>query len=127
MKRISRRAMGTGGANRVRLDAHSVGQHHPILVEAERQLSEYFAEKRTQFQLSLEPPGTEFQRKVWQSLREIPFGKTKSYMEVAQAIGSPGAYRAIRVANGRNPLPLSINPITCGQTMRQKRISRHED
>jgi methylated-DNA-[protein]-cysteine S-methyltransferase len=79
-----------------------------MLVEAERQLSEYFAGKRTQFELPLEPRGTEFQKKVWLSLREIPFGKTQSYMEIARAIGSPRACRAVGGATGRNPLSIVV-------------------
>ena len=64
--------------NRVKLGAMNLDPQHPILIEAERQLSEYFAGKRFQFDLPLQLDGTEFQKKVWQALREIPFGRTKS-------------------------------------------------
>ena len=94
--------------NRVTLDAQNHDPHHPILVEAERQLSEYFAGKRTQFELPLEPRGTEFQKKVWRSLRQIPFGETKSYVEIARTIGSPRASRAVGAANGKNPLSIVV-------------------
>jgi methylated-DNA-[protein]-cysteine S-methyltransferase len=94
--------------DRLRLDAQEIEGHHPILAEAERQLAEYFAGTRTQFELSLEPRGTEFQKKVWQSLRKIPFGATKSYVEIARAIGSPRACRAVGAANSKNPLPIVV-------------------
>jgi methylated-DNA-[protein]-cysteine S-methyltransferase len=82
--------------------------HHSILMEAERQLAEYFAGKRTLFELTLEPRGTEFQKKVWRSLRKIPFGKTRSYVDIARAIGSPRACRAVGGATGKNPLSIVI-------------------
>jgi methylated-DNA-[protein]-cysteine S-methyltransferase len=81
---------------------------HPILLETERQLSEYIAGKRTRFDLPLQPYGTEFQKKVWQALREIPFGKTKSYLDLASAVGSPEASRAVGTANGKNPLSIVV-------------------
>jgi methylated-DNA-[protein]-cysteine S-methyltransferase len=95
--------------NRVKLDAPKLDQDHPILVEAERQLSEYFAGKRTRFELPLvEPRGSEFEKKVWQALKEIPFGKTKSYLDLAKMIGSPKASRAVGAANGKNPLSIVV-------------------
>jgi methylated-DNA-[protein]-cysteine S-methyltransferase len=94
--------------NRVTLDAQNHDPHHPTLVEAERQLSEYFSGKRTQFDLPLDPRGTEFQKKVWRSLRQIPFGETKSYAEIARTIGSPRASRAVGAANGKNPLSIVV-------------------
>ena len=94
--------------NRINLDAQSTDGHHPILGEAKRQLAEYFAGKRAQFDLPLEPRGTEFQKKVWQSLRTIPYGKTNSYLEIARAVGSPRACRAVGGATGRNPLSIVV-------------------
>ena len=94
--------------NRVKLDEMSLDPRHPVLIEAERQLAEYFAGKRTQFDLPLQPQGTEFQKKVWRALREIPFGKTKSYLELARTIGSPDASRAVGAANGKNPLSVVV-------------------
>jgi methylated-DNA-[protein]-cysteine S-methyltransferase len=94
--------------NRVKLETPELDPHHPLLLEAEGQLSEYFAGQRTQFDLPLEPRGTAFQTRVWQALREIPFGQTKSYMDLAAAIGSPEAIRAVGAANGKNPLSIIV-------------------
>jgi len=94
--------------NRVKLDTMSLDPQQPILLETERQLSEYFAGKRTRFDLPLEPDGTEFQKKVWQALREIPFGQTQSYRNLAKAAGSPKASRAVGAANGKNPLSIVV-------------------
>jgi len=73
-----------------------------------QQLNEYFAGKRQTFQVSLDPKGTQFQLKVWQALRNIPYGHTVSYGQIAQAIGRPGAARAIGAANGQNPLSIIV-------------------
>src|SRR5262245_46345830 len=94
--------------NRVKLDEMTLDPQHPILIEAERQLSEYFSRQRTEFDLPLHPEGTEFQKKVWRALREIPFGKTKSYVDLARTIGSPHASRAVGAANGKNPLSIVV-------------------
>jgi methylated-DNA-[protein]-cysteine S-methyltransferase len=94
--------------NRVKLDEMNLDPRHPILIETERQLSEYFSGKRTQFDLPLQPEGTEFQKKVWRALREIPFGKTRSYLELARTVGSPKASRAVGAANGKNPLSIVV-------------------
>ncbi len=77
--------------------------HKPI-----RQLNEYFSGKRTTFQISLDPKGTPFQLKVWQALRNIPYGHTVSYGQIAKAIGHPRAARAIGAANGQNPLSIIV-------------------
>ena len=76
--------------------------------ETKRQLTEYFAGTRRDFDLPLLPQGTEFQRKVWQELRTIPYGGTLSYGELARQIGSPGASRAVGLANGRNPISIIV-------------------
>jgi methylated-DNA-[protein]-cysteine S-methyltransferase len=94
--------------DRVRLDLAKLDLHHPIVCEAERQLAEYFAGKRTQFDLPIEPRGTQFQRKVWQALREIPFGQTRSYLDLAKTAGSPRAARAVGAATGKNPLSIVV-------------------
>ena len=94
--------------DRVRLEAAKLDLRYPILCEAERQLTEYFAGKRTRFDLPLEPRGTQFQRKIWQALREIPFGQTKSYLDLAKAAGSSRAARAVGAATGRNPLSIVV-------------------
>ena len=78
----------------------------PILLKTEHQLSEYFAGKRTRFELDLDFTGTEFQKEVWAALLEIPFGETRSYGEIARRIGRPKAVRAVGAANGRNPISI---------------------
>ncbi|HEX9943874.1 MAG TPA: methylated-DNA--[protein]-cysteine S-methyltransferase [Thermoanaerobaculia bacterium] len=76
--------------------------------ELRRQLAEYFAGERQEFDLELAPEGTPFERSVWEELRKIPFGETRSYGEIAQAIGQPGAARAVGRANGANPIPIVV-------------------
>jgi methylated-DNA-[protein]-cysteine S-methyltransferase len=91
---------------RVRLNLETENARHPVLVEAERQLAEYFAGRRKRFALKLDVSGTPFQRKVWNALLTIPFGETRSYAQIAQQIGHPSAARAVGAANGRNPLSI---------------------
>jgi len=78
----------------------------PRLAEVRRQLAEYFAGERREFELVTAPDGSEFQRRVWSALREIPFGETTSYGELAAALGRPGASRAVGRANATNPVCL---------------------
>tara|TARA_R110000868_G_scaffold5358_2_gene32644 strand:+ start:384 stop:860 length:477 start_codon:yes stop_codon:yes gene_type:complete len=78
------------------------------LEDAVYQLNEYFEGIRTKFQLDLNPEGTEFQKKVWLELQNIPYGRTTSYMELSKLIGDPKAIRAVGSANGRNPLWIVI-------------------
>ncbi|HEV8237096.1 MAG TPA: methylated-DNA--[protein]-cysteine S-methyltransferase, partial [Gemmatimonadaceae bacterium] len=92
--------------DRVRLNITAEESPHPVLVEAERQLEEYFAGRRKQFALTLDVSGTTFQRKVWNALLTIPFGETRSYAQIAKQIGNPAAVRAVGAANGRNPLSI---------------------
>ena len=80
----------------------------PLLVEAERQLTEYFAGRRRRFDLPLAPAGTTFQKEVWAALCGIPYGQTRSYKDIAAAVGRPAACRAVGMANNRNPLPIVI-------------------
>ncbi|MBD0293343.1 MAG: methylated-DNA--[protein]-cysteine S-methyltransferase [Jiangellaceae bacterium] len=75
---------------------------------ARRQLAEYFAGDRTEFDLPLHPVGTPFQLRVWAALRTIPYGEIRSYGEIAAQIGSPGAARAVGLANGRNPIAVIV-------------------
>jgi methylated-DNA-[protein]-cysteine S-methyltransferase len=91
---------------RVKLGAMEERPDHPVLVETEAQLHAYFAGTRTQFDLPLEMKGTDFQKQVWAQLLAIPFGETRTYGEIARAIGSPNAVRAVGGANGRNPLSI---------------------
>ncbi|PHQ30816.1 methylated-DNA--[protein]-cysteine S-methyltransferase [Leeuwenhoekiella nanhaiensis] len=72
------------------------------------QLEEYFAGTRTAFNLKLNPQGTDFQKRVWQQLAEIPFGKTTSYLQMAKDLGDPKVIRAAASANGKNPIAIII-------------------
>lgn len=74
------------------------------LQEAAAQLSDYFDGKRQDFNLKLNPKGTDFQQKVWQELLQIPFGKTISYLDLSKKLGDVKAIRAVASANGKNPL-----------------------
>jgi methylated-DNA-[protein]-cysteine S-methyltransferase len=93
---------------RVRLAPAVPNPRHPVLRETERQLAEYFAGQRTIFDLPLAPAGTPFQQRIWAGLLKIPYGKTRSYSELAAAAGSPKAARATGHANGRNPISIVI-------------------
>ena len=96
----------TERANRVRLGELVEVDDSPALLQAERQLNEYFAGTRDRFDLELDFEGTEFQKKVWAALLTIPFGETRSYSQIAMQIGSPKAVRAVGAANGRNPISI---------------------
>jgi methylated-DNA-[protein]-cysteine S-methyltransferase len=76
--------------------------------KASEQLGEYFNGKRTRFELPLDVQGTPFQRAVWNELQRIPYGETRSYGEIAKAIGKPGAARAVGMANHDNPIAVVI-------------------
>ena len=78
------------------------------LPEAARQLHEYFAGKRRNFELPLNPHGTEFQMRVWRELTEIPFGETWSYGQLAKRLNNPSACRAVGLANGKNPIAIIV-------------------
>ena len=80
----------------------------PWLQQACRQLSEYFAGNRRMFDLPLNPQGTAFQQQCWRALLDIPYGQTRTYAQQAQAIGKPGACRAVGMGNHFNPLPIVI-------------------
>lgn len=83
-----------------------IDEEHPVLRATKAQLREYFADGRRVFDVPLDFRGTEFQRKVWAALLEIPFGETRSYGEIARSLGSPNASRAVGAANGRNPISI---------------------
>ena len=76
--------------------------------QVKRQLEEYFAGTRTSFDLPIQPEGTEFQRRVWNVLLEIPYGTTISYLELARRIGDEKAARAVGLANGLNPISIIV-------------------
>ena len=91
---------------RVRPRGDVESARHPVLVETERQLREYFAGRRQAFDLELDFVGTPFQRAVWKALLTIPFGQTRSYGQIAKQVGRPSASRAVGAANGRNPVSI---------------------
>ncbi len=76
--------------------------------DVEKQIVEYFAGARTRFDLELDPAGTDFQRKVWQLLREIPYGETISYAQLSDRYGDRLAIRAVAAANGKNPIGIIV-------------------
>jgi methylated-DNA-[protein]-cysteine S-methyltransferase len=81
---------------------------HKVFVKTEKQLTEYFAGERREFDLPLDMRGTPFQKEVWDALLGIPFGETKSYGDLAKQLGNPGAGRAVGAANGRNPISIVV-------------------
>lgn len=80
----------------------------PLLSEAAGQLKSYFAGELKEFTLPLEPYGTEFMKRVWSALCEIPYGKTATYKEIAEKVGVPKGARAVGLANNRNPIAIFI-------------------
>ena len=85
-----------------------IEQETPLIKEAYRQLSEYLKGERKGFDLPLLIKGTTFQQQVWKALLEIPYGETRSYKQIAEAIGNPKAVRAVGMANNRNPLLIVV-------------------
>ncbi|MPW25100.1 methylated-DNA--[protein]-cysteine S-methyltransferase [Alkalibaculum sp. M08DMB] len=81
----------------------------PLLKKANLQIQEYLSGKRKVFDLIINPQGTEFQKKVWKALQEIPYGNTCSYKEIAKTISNEKAYRAVGMANNKNPIAI-FNP-----------------
>jgi methylated-DNA-[protein]-cysteine S-methyltransferase len=81
---------------------------HPVTAETVRQLRAYFAGKLRRFDLPLDMQGTDFQLRVWRELEAISFGETRSYSQIAAAIGAPRAVRAVGAANGANPIPIVV-------------------
>ena len=79
-----------------------------VLDNTQKHLEEYFLGSRRQFDLPLDPGGTAFQQTIWKQLSEVPYGSTKSYIEIARAMGSESSSRAVGMANGRNPIPVII-------------------
>ena len=89
-------------------DVPLVASDEPVIVEAVRQLEEYFAGRRTTFDLPLSPRGSAFQQTVWAGLREIPYGETVSYGELADSLGLVNGARAVGAANGQNPIAIVV-------------------
>ncbi len=94
--------------NRVKVDLGINNSNNKYLQKAKAQLQEYFAGKRIEFDLELDPVGTEFQINVWKNLQQIPYGQTASYKDLAVMIGNAKASRAIGMANGKNPLSIIV-------------------
>jgi methylated-DNA-[protein]-cysteine S-methyltransferase len=95
-------------AKPVQLGTLAADDNHPILLETERQLNEYFQGARKLFSLQLQLIGSNFQVNVWQALLTIPFGETRSYGQLARQLGNANAVRAVGAANGRNPIPIVV-------------------
>lgn len=93
---------------RVPLDNLVEDKNHLILLDAERQLNEYFAGERRSFSIPLDMRGTPFQKDVWRALLAIPFGETLNYGQIAKQLGKSGASRAVGAANGRNPISIVV-------------------
>ena len=87
---------------------NSISNSSTLLKDACSQLDEYFEGRRQKFDLALKPQGTDFQRSTWESLLQIPYGETRSYLQQAESIHNPKAIRAIGQANSRNPIPIII-------------------
>lgn len=100
-----------GLLTRIEFDAEPDGEHadDALLDEVERQLAEYFAGERREFDLPVAADGTEFQKKVWAYLRTVPYGQTVTYGRIATDLGyEPGISRAVGAANGANPIPIVV-------------------
>jgi methylated-DNA-[protein]-cysteine S-methyltransferase len=93
---------------RVRLATLVENKTHPVLLKTESELQEYFGGRRTTFSVALDAIGTEFQRNVWRALSEIPFGETRSYLDIAKRVGNVKAVRAVGAANGKNPISIIV-------------------
>ncbi len=91
-----------------RAPSDAVEKETGLLMEAHEQLSEYLMGKRREFSVLIAPAGTPFQKSVWEGLREIPYGQTRSYGQMAKGIGSSNASRAVGMANNRNPISIII-------------------
>jgi methylated-DNA-[protein]-cysteine S-methyltransferase len=93
---------------RVRLEDLVEAPFHPLLLNTETELKDYFAGKRITFSVPLDMRGTSFQKQVWEALLGIPFGETRTYSEIASQLGNPKAVRAVGAANGRNPISIIV-------------------
>ena len=110
-------AADDAGLTGLHMDGDGHGPHRPDpdwvedpgrFDQVVHQLAEYFAGERTEFDLPINPAGTTFQREVWAALQTIPYGEVRSYGEIAEQIGRPGASRAVGLANGRNPIAVVV-------------------
>lgn len=94
--------------NRVRLESMVEDNEDSLILKIEKQLNDYFSQKRQEFQLPMETQGTPFQKEVWNLLNQIPYGATWTYKEVAEKIQRPLAVRAVGAAIGKNPISIVI-------------------
>ena len=101
-------ALGAHAQKYCVIDSKYILEKLPEYTNAQKQLDEYFAGKRTQFSVPFQLQGTSFQKKVYQALLKIPYGKTQSYADIARIIGHDRAYRAVGSANHVNRLPIII-------------------
>ena len=85
-----------------------VEQETALIKEAYQQLSEYLKGERKEFDLPLNPKGTDFQKRVWRALCDIPYGETRSYKQIAKAVGNSKAFRAVGMANNLNPITIVV-------------------
>jgi methylated-DNA-[protein]-cysteine S-methyltransferase len=101
--------IGPAGVRCIEFASRGANSHSSALMrETVRQLQAYFAGELKAFDVPLELVGTDFQKRVWEALRTIPYGETRSYSGIATQIGSPRAVRAVGAANGRNPIPVIV-------------------
>jgi methylated-DNA-[protein]-cysteine S-methyltransferase len=91
-----------------RHESDGVAARDGVLDQAARELEEYFAGRRHDFEVAVDAGGTGFQQQVWDALRGIPYGEMRSYRDIADSIGNPRAVRAVGAANGRNPVPIIV-------------------
>lgn len=100
-----------GALTRICFGRHSTDAKErktPLIEQAFSQLEEYFSGRRRVFELPLAPKGTEFQKRVWNALMEIPYGQLRTYRQIAQSVQNEKACRAVGLANNRNPIPIII-------------------
>lgn len=97
---------GLDNPDRIFIKGSTENSKHPLLVEAAKQLDEYFSKQRKDFNLELDFIGTEFQKRVWQALLAIPFGTTRTYGQIAKQLGDPRSVRAVGMAANKNPIPI---------------------
>jgi methylated-DNA-[protein]-cysteine S-methyltransferase len=90
------------------IEGEQSGEETPLLRRVKEQLDEYFAGTRREFDLPIRPKGTAFQLRDWAELQKIPYGETRTYKDIAEAIGCPKGYRAVGLANNRNPVIILI-------------------
>lgn len=96
------------GINYEKKEKNAIKKDTNLLRKAVQEMQEYFEGKRKEFDLPLNPKGTEFMKKVWEQLLKIPYGETNTYGEIAKNIGKPKAARAVGMANHNNPIPIII-------------------